>query len=490
MSDTPKSYEEVIERIDALANDKKFEDTLTHIKVGLKLNLNQDQKHRLTFCYGFALSELGQYRKAIIWYDKALAIKEDDFYSMRERGTALSYLGQCKKAIIWYDKALVSNPKDSYSMKGHGVALFELGQWKEAIIWYDKALEIDQKDFESMRRRGSALLCLGQFEEAIIWFDKALASNPDDYLSMSQLGVVFHDLQREEEAIIWYTKALEIKPDCYLSRHQRGVAFSGLKKEEQARDDFNKAIELNPETALRLYKYMSETRAKEFFKKPYLRFSFFRSLNDLHELNVNFKDIELSEEGEKSISGEVKKHKEEFFKFLDNKKIGILSVTSTNNNLLSWSYYTDHTGFAVEINEAALTEIDKTILFLKRKFFKVYYEKNKPNVSPANTKPEVEAKTKKVFFTKSQDWKHEKEYRCICQNYDELNFGKAGHIELKPENIRSIIMGAKIDSKHEKRIRKYVKKHKAIQLKRIVMDETKYELLVVDVDLSPKKKNQ
>jgi len=59
------------------------------------------------------------------------------------KGWALSELGNYDEALVWFDKALEIDPNAVYVLSNKGVTLYRLVQYDEAISYYNKALEID-----------------------------------------------------------------------------------------------------------------------------------------------------------------------------------------------------------------------------------------------------------------------------------------------------------------------------------------------------------
>jgi len=107
---------------------------------------------------GFIYDKLAEYKKAIDYYEKALAIdlktygKEhpDVAIDWNNLGNAWDSLGEYKKAIDYYNKALAidlktygkEHPKVAIRWNNLGGAWDSLGEYKKAIDYYNKALNI------------------------------------------------------------------------------------------------------------------------------------------------------------------------------------------------------------------------------------------------------------------------------------------------------------------------------------------------------------
>jgi tetratricopeptide (TPR) repeat protein len=116
----------------------------------------------------------------ITWYDKALAVNQNNVPALVEKGTDLVSQGKGEQAITWLDKALTIDPINLMALVSKGAALRELGQYQEAIVAYDKVLEIDPHDVYAIGGKADSLYGSGEHQQAVAWIDKSLESNPNN----------------------------------------------------------------------------------------------------------------------------------------------------------------------------------------------------------------------------------------------------------------------------------------------------------------------
>ena len=143
---------------------------------------------------GLAYSDLGEPRKAIEYYEKALKISKeiDDRRGEGNRlgnlGNAYSDLGEPRKAIEYYEQALkiakeIGNKRGEGAELGNlGNAYSDLGDPRKAIEYYEQALKV-AKEIGDRRNEG-------------IWF--------------GNLGNAYSDLGESREAIEFLRKSLTI----------------------------------------------------------------------------------------------------------------------------------------------------------------------------------------------------------------------------------------------------------------------------------------
>jgi len=141
-------------------------------------------------------------RKAIRFFDKALALDPADFAAARHLGLAFSNLGREKRAMAWFTRAISLNPRDYDALRQSGVSLSKLGKDREAIEWYKKALAVNEKDYDAMRQLGVSLAMLGKYEAACTWLNLALVIKPTDFETQRNLKLLLKKMTGEGETIL------------------------------------------------------------------------------------------------------------------------------------------------------------------------------------------------------------------------------------------------------------------------------------------------
>jgi tetratricopeptide (TPR) repeat protein len=130
-----------------------------------------------TVVYGY--QEVGNSRE-FTWYDKALAINQNNVPALVQKGTDLVNAGEGQQAIIWLDKALKIDPSNMMALVSKGAALRGLGQYQDAIVMYDRVLAIDPNDVYALGGKADSLYGSGQLQQAVAWIDRALEIDPNN----------------------------------------------------------------------------------------------------------------------------------------------------------------------------------------------------------------------------------------------------------------------------------------------------------------------
>jgi tetratricopeptide (TPR) repeat protein len=213
-------------------------------------SLNLLQQGLILNSKGIVYADLGENRKAIEQYEKALEIarrigdSQDEMNSLVNLGSAYSQIDESEQAIEHYAKALkiARRIKDfrgeENSLTGMGVVYFKLGENWKAIEQYKKALEIARRigDFygeeNALGNMGSVYAKLGEIRKGIEYFEKALEIScqigdiQGEWNSRYNMGFAFTKLGENLKAIEQYEKALEISRRIGNNRYEANALLT------------------------------------------------------------------------------------------------------------------------------------------------------------------------------------------------------------------------------------------------------------------------
>ncbi|MEN6317608.1 MAG: DUF2971 domain-containing protein [Syntrophaceae bacterium] len=124
-------------------------------------------------------------------------------------------------------------------------------------------------------------------------------------------------------------------------------------------------------------------------------------------------------------------------------KIGVLCLSEVRDDILMWSHYADsHRGFCLQFN------IKTTFYPFGELLFKVEYSSSYPQITVLR---DHENQTRKVLLTKSDIWKHEKEWRILDPD-------NGPGIRIYPaEMLTGVIFGCEMPHESRQLIRKWAK---------------------------------
>lgn len=232
-----------------------------------------------------ALMGLGEYKKAIEYFkgeaetcfNQAIEQKPDRFIAHYDKGLALQELKEYTSAVVCFDKALslVQNDDDvqyiyrgmsmqkakkqdggttlrSFGEWSKGESLFEMGKYSEALDCFNKVIELDPRDADAFLYKGRALEKLQKNADALKCFDNATWLDPNNPFAYLRSGILLQRQEKHDEAVRYFEKANHVftdsvsaYPDDGVLHYGNGLALYALKKHHEAIVCFTKALESN-----------------------------------------------------------------------------------------------------------------------------------------------------------------------------------------------------------------------------------------------------
>jgi tetratricopeptide (TPR) repeat protein len=199
--------------------------------------------NRLGLCY----KNLGQYKKAIAFYQQSHDISEEIGFrqgvamSLGNLGVCYNSLGQYEKAIGYHQQSLEIEEKIgnrqgvAMSLGNLGNCYYSLGQYEKAIAHHQQHHDISEEMgyrqgvAMSLGNLGSCYESLGQYQKAIGYHQQSLeieekiGNRQGVAISLGSLGICYKNLGQYEKAIALYQQSLEIEEKI---GNRQGVAMS------------------------------------------------------------------------------------------------------------------------------------------------------------------------------------------------------------------------------------------------------------------------
>jgi len=209
------------------------------------------------------LRKLGQFRQAIKFYKKFLAVKSYNSKAWHLKGLVHARLAEFDAAIQCLENSLVLDPKNLQVLYHKGLALMSRGKYEEAKECFDRVLAINAensdvkslkddelKDDELKDVVRKAVVCK-KVSIAIKNFNVLLKKNPKKRQTLFQMLREFCELGQFRLAIEYCKKIQELPESTSKGTGKdtgmwfiEGLAYEGLGKDEKALTCFNQVLKL------------------------------------------------------------------------------------------------------------------------------------------------------------------------------------------------------------------------------------------------------
>ncbi len=196
---------------------------------------------------GLLYRQTGQSLKALIVYDRLVALGAVSPNILIIRGDLLQGLGRQVEAVLSYDQALASDPGRADAHNNRGVALEALGRLSDALESFDASLQHRPDDANTHYNRAGVLAALHRPAEALEAYDRTLNLRPNHAQTLNNRALVLGALKRWDEALTSLDQALAIAPDYADALANRSIALRRLKRPADALASVDQALALRPD---------------------------------------------------------------------------------------------------------------------------------------------------------------------------------------------------------------------------------------------------
>lgn len=173
---------------------------------------------RLQLDEGLGLYNQGQYEQALVAFNSALELDDQQPALWANLGNTYSKLNQSDQALEAYEKAIAIAPEDPTLYQNLGGIYAAMGNTEKARELYEQAVQLnaygDPKDAAiNYYNMGVTFINSGQTEEAVEALQNAIEADPSYAEAYYQLGVCMLGLGRMEESVQHLQHYLEVSPD-------------------------------------------------------------------------------------------------------------------------------------------------------------------------------------------------------------------------------------------------------------------------------------
>nr|HID58684.1 tetratricopeptide repeat protein [Desulfobacterales bacterium] len=177
---------------------------------------------------------------------KFVCEKETFKASFTGLGIVMAESGDYKKAIQYYKKALAIDPRYVSAYYNMGNALVNQGNLSEAVQAYQNALKIDPEFLLAYDNLAKTYIIQGRFDDALKTYQNALMIRPDFADAYVGMGIVYHSMGLYKKAIDANLKALLLQPDLAKAHYNLACAYARSGSVREALKALKQAVRLNP----------------------------------------------------------------------------------------------------------------------------------------------------------------------------------------------------------------------------------------------------
>lgn len=198
--------------------------------------------------------EVGDYRKALADYDKAIAIDPAAAQAWNDRGVLYWEMGRRDSALSDFNRAIAIRPAYDQAWNNRGGVKLEGGDLAGAVADATRALELSPEFRGAYANRAVAYGAAGQHRRAIADAGRALAlapDHPESYVMYGLMGTSSVALGQNAPAVAALDRAIRLAPAADPRRGgyllARSQARAALGDRAGALQDAREAMRLDPD---------------------------------------------------------------------------------------------------------------------------------------------------------------------------------------------------------------------------------------------------
>jgi tetratricopeptide (TPR) repeat protein len=187
---------------------------LLFLTANIAFGQNKEEAEKLVD-EGVVYHDKGDFKSAILKYDKALELDKDNLLAMAEKAFSLLSLQKNEEAISYCQKAIAAHPGDK-GLKTvyvtYGNALDGLKKPDQSVEVYNEGLKQFPTYYQLHFNKGITLTGVQRYEEAIVCFQNSVKLNPQHGSSHNAIARISFMSNKRIPALLAYGRFLAIEP--------------------------------------------------------------------------------------------------------------------------------------------------------------------------------------------------------------------------------------------------------------------------------------
>ena len=186
--------------------------------------------------------EFEQAGKVLLMLEQAKELNDDACFLM---GSIQGQLGQYEKALEYFQRAIDLAPDKSQAYVGQARALLTMGRPGEVERRHDRLIDGNSGSIENILQLAAMLQEYGHYHAAEQRYLKVLEKDEDSAIALLALGRVCQSLRKTEIARNYYQRTIRVDPGNSNAHFWLGTLLFNQGHVVEAEKCFNKALELD-----------------------------------------------------------------------------------------------------------------------------------------------------------------------------------------------------------------------------------------------------
>lgn len=198
----------------------------------------------------YSLYAVGDYDKALRYYNNALFYNEQNVYALNGAGLSEMNNGNYYSALNYFNDAIQIDKNFVLAYIGKAIVYYMTGNTIGSCSSFDQAFDIDSNFIQTAEVyiiASRVNMAEGMNDKARNLLLRAISVDSSSFLPYFELGNLEQSLNNYSLSIDYYGQALNLAPGCFECLINKGNAELFYEKNREAYEDFKKAYGQKPE---------------------------------------------------------------------------------------------------------------------------------------------------------------------------------------------------------------------------------------------------
>jgi len=221
---------------------------------------------------GRELIKAGKITEAIEFFERMLAVSDNDAYVLAEYAKAMRDARRYREAEALFVQALAKEPR-CVSIIFSSARCFALQKkYKKAFPLFDLALEVEPNNEKLLSAYANNLAKFGDNEKSNELFERGLKLNQNGIVNLNSYASSLIKQENYERAFDLFEQSLKINPNDIITLTSYANALLQKGEHERAFTLFEESLQLDSENIPTLNSYANALLQKEEYKRAYQLF--------------------------------------------------------------------------------------------------------------------------------------------------------------------------------------------------------------------------
>lgn len=221
----------------------------------LSLKYSTEDRDETLFNIGYAYEQIGDYKKAITYFNEASALEPYNEETLYELAFCYEKIGDNKKSIDLYDRFLDLETFSDSAWFNLGILYTKTEDFEKSVWAYEMALAINEDFPNAWFNLGHSHMMMNNFSQAIEAFKFFIAYDTENDDVYCFIADCYMNLEKENKAHKYYHKSVKINPLNAKAWYGIGLIEKNNCNDKKAFDSLKKAVKIDEENSIYHYAF-------------------------------------------------------------------------------------------------------------------------------------------------------------------------------------------------------------------------------------------